>query len=114
MIVNHTSPLTLIGGGAVTDRDMDRATKVGPTLVAADGGAIAAVARGLIPTAVIGDFDSIDETTIAALQEQTLHHFSDQDSTDFDKCLRNIDAPLILGIGFAGARLDHHLANLNT
>lgn len=114
MIVNHTSPLTLIGGGAVTDRDMDRATKVGPKLIAADGGAIAAVAHGLIPTAVIGDFDSIDETTKAALQEETLHHLSDQDSTDFDKCLRNIDAPLILGIGFAGARLDHHLANLNT
>lgn len=114
MIVNHNAPVTLVGGGEVSARDVDRAVKVGPKLVAADGGAIAAVAHGLVPTAVIGDFDSIDEATKAALQAETLHHFKDQDSTDFDKCLRNIEAPLILGIGFAGARLDHHLANLNT
>lgn len=114
MIVNHNIPLTLIGGGEINKRDLDRALKIGPEVVAADGGANAAVTQGLIPKAVIGDFDSIDAATCAALQEETLHHFKDQDSTDFDKCLGNVDAPLILGVGFAGARLDHHLANLNT
>jgi len=114
MIVNHDAPLTLIGGGAVGDRDLERARRIGSTVVAADGGANVALANGLKPAAVIGDFDSIDDATRAALQQETLHHFKDQDSTDFDKCLRSITAPLILGIGFTGARLDHHLANLNT
>lgn len=114
MIVNHPAPLTLIGSGEIGDGDLDRARHIGPTVVAADGGARIAVASGLTPAAVIGDFDSIDAATRSALQAETLHHFKDQDSTDFDKCLRNVTAPLLLGVGFAGARLDHHLANLNT
>jgi thiamine pyrophosphokinase len=37
----------------------------------------------------------------------------EQETTDFDKCLRSIAAPLILAVGFHGARLDHGLAALN-
>ncbi|MEM6579095.1 MAG: thiamine diphosphokinase [Pseudomonadota bacterium] len=114
MIVNQLSPVTLIGGGDIDDGDLDRACKIGSTVVAADGGATVAVANGLEPAAVIGDFDSLDEATRDTLQQETLHHFKDQDSTDFEKCLRNIEAPLVIGTGFAGARIDHHLANLNT
>ena len=114
MIVDHDAPLTLIGGGEIGDQDLERARLFGPTVIAADGGARAAVANGITPAAVIGDFDSLDDATRSALRPETLHHFQDQNSTDFDKCLRNVAAPLLLGVGFAGARLDHHLANLNT
>ncbi|MCB1349734.1 MAG: thiamine pyrophosphokinase, partial [Maritimibacter sp.] len=37
----------------------------------------------------------------------------EQDSTDFDKALRTTEAPLILGAGFMGGRLDHELACYN-
>ncbi|MEM6481318.1 MAG: thiamine diphosphokinase [Pseudomonadota bacterium] len=113
MIVNQNDPITLIGSGDLVSRDIDRCLKMSTSVVAADGGACAAFAHGLTPKAVIGDFDSIDAATLAGLQEKTLYHFKDQDSTDFDKCLRSIEAPLILGVGFTGARTDHHLANLN-
>ena len=36
-----------------------------------------------------------------------LRPITEQDSTDFEKCLRRISAPEILGFGFLGARVDH-------
>ena len=38
---------------------------------------------------------------------------AEQETTDFGKALRHIDAPLILGAGFMGGRLDHELACYN-
>jgi thiamine pyrophosphokinase len=43
-----------------------------------------------------------------------LFEIREQDSTDFDKALRSIDAPLVIGVGFLGGRLDHQLAVLST
>ena len=39
---------------------------------------------------------------------------SGQDDTDFEKCLRLINAPLIVGVGFLDGRLDHSLAALDS
>lgn len=85
-----------------------------PHVVAADGGADAALAHGANPKAVIGDFDSLSEAAKAALPDEVLFPIEEQDSTDFDKCMRSIATPLIIGIGFSGARLDHQLAAYNT
>ncbi len=38
----------------------------------------------------------------------------EQMTTDFDKALRSVDAPFTLALGFAGARIDHGLAVLNS
>lgn len=84
-----------------------------PGLVAADGGADILLRAGLAPRAVIGDMDSIG----AAARSQfaaVLHPISEQESTDFDKALRNIAAPAIIALGFAGGRFDHELAVMNT
>ena len=43
-----------------------------------------------------------------------LHPIPEQATTDFDKALRSIVAPFVVGVGFLGARLDHGLAVLNT
>jgi len=63
---------------------------------------------------VFGDFDSISDAARAQLDAATLHPMADQDSTAFDKCLRRVRAPLILGVGFCGERLDHQMAACNT
>ncbi len=68
---------------------------------------------GVIPDAVIGDMDSLSETGRAAIPQAHLHPVAEQDSTDFDKPLRGIDAPLIYVVGVTGARLDHELAALH-
>ena len=112
-IVDTKRPVTLLGGGMVNSDIVDLALSFAPNLVAADGGARVALGLGHIPKAVIGDFDSIDADTIAQIPSERLHRIKEQDSTDFDKCLRNIIAPLILGVGFTGGRLDHELAAYN-
>ncbi len=105
--------VTLIGGGESSQQILEQALTHAPTLVAADGGAKQALAWGKVPQLVIGDMDSLDASSIAALPAENLHRVSEQDSTDFDKALRMVDAPLILGVGFMGGRLDHQLACLN-
>ncbi len=91
---------------------MDSAlTRIVPK-VAADGGAEVLLARGIVPDATIGDMDSISPGARAKLPVTTVHEITEQDSTDFDKALRHIAAPLVLGFGFLGARMDHALAAL--
>ncbi len=61
-----------------------------------------------------GDFDSISARARAGIPPENLHPVTEQDSTDFEKCLSRIDAPLVIAVGFAGARHDHFLAALST
>jgi thiamine pyrophosphokinase len=102
--------VTLIGGAEVTDARIARSRALAPRLVAADGGADAALAHGVTPEAIIGDFDSLSVAARDTLPPDSLHRIPDQHNTDFDKCLENIAAPLVLGVGFLGERLDHLLA----
>lgn len=105
--------VTLIGGGLATDADLDEAVALAPVVVAADSGADRALARGLEPAAVIGDFDSISAAARAAIPAERQHPIAEQDSTDFEKCLRRTRARFIIAAGFAGPRLDHTLAVLS-
>ncbi len=114
MIVHSNDPVTLIGGSKISQGDLNRALEIAPCVVAADGGANQALAQGIVPKAVFGDFDSISKASRNLIPPTSLHEISEQDSTDFDKCMRNIQAPLIIAIGFTGARPDHQLAALNT
>ncbi|MBS9718404.1 thiamine diphosphokinase [Pseudohalocynthiibacter aestuariivivens] len=112
-IIHDSGPITLIGGGAAADGALAAALAIAPNLVAADGGAQVALAAGHMPLAVIGDFDSISSETKAAIPAERLHQFAEQDTTDFEKCISRISVPLILGVGFNGARLDHELSALS-
>lgn len=113
-IVQSNSGVTLIGGGETDAGAVRTALRIAPELVAADGGADVALSFGLHPIAVIGDFDSISASARALLPADALFPVAEQDSTDFTKCLRAIEAPFILALGFTGARLDHTLAAFNT
>lgn len=112
-IVQSNEIVTLLGAGQVDDALFTESLRLAPTLVAADGGAKRALASGITPDAVIGDFDSLDPKLRWGLPPERVHHIKEQDSTDFDKALSRIDAPLILAIGFTGRRLDHELAVYN-
>lgn len=110
-IVSSSAPITLIGGADLAPDILTVALKWGETVVCADGGADSALWAELNPVAVIGDMDSISGAARDAYGD-VLHPIFEQDSTDFDKALRHIDAPLVLGVGFAGARLDHELGSM--
>lgn len=112
-IVEYHEPVTLLGGGAADPDQLRFALARAPHLVAADGGANMALAEGLMPDAVIGDFDSVSAETLAAIPAERHIRVAEQETTDFEKCLVRTDAPLILGVGFWGARADHGLAVLS-
>jgi thiamine pyrophosphokinase len=105
-------PLTLVGGGVASLQDLLEAMTYAPTCIAAVGGAQLALEAGVELAAVIGDFDSIGQCLSQVPVERRIH-ISEQDSTDFDKAMRYISAPLVIAIGFTGGRLDHQLAALN-
>ena len=111
-IVSSVTPITVIGGAKPALGSLTEALKWGETVVCADGGADTALHHRISPVAVIGDMDSLSDVAKARFAD-VLHPIAEQDSTDFDKALRHIDAPVVLGVGFSGARLDHELAVLN-
>jgi len=111
-IIATSQPITLVGAASLEPADLNISLKYAPTLVAADGGADHVLAAGLVPEAVIGDLDSLSDDAKFAFRD-VLHPVAEQDTTDFEKALARIDAPLILALGFMGGRLDHTLAALN-
>ncbi|MBC2833951.1 thiamine diphosphokinase [Paragemmobacter straminiformis] len=112
-IVQSRDGITLVGGGPVSKAELALALRIAPRIVAADGGADRVLAAGLMPEAVVGDFDSISAHARGVIPAGRQHVIAEQATTDFDKALRSVDAPFVLALGFAGARIDHGLAVLN-
>ncbi len=113
-IVQSVQGITLAGGGPFTWRDLTLCLTRAPVAVAADTGADRLLRHGVMPEAVIGDFDSILPESRARIPAIRQHVVTEQVTTDFDKALRSIAAPIVLALGFAGARLDHGLAAMTT
>ncbi len=105
-IVHALTPITLLGGADLDANELNICLSHAPSIVAADGGANHALRAGLRPLAVIGDMDSLTSAARTAFAD-ILHPVAEQDSTDFDKCLMRVKAPLIMAAGFLGGRLDH-------
>lgn len=113
-IVQSLQGVTLAGGGPFSRRDLAFSLARAPVAVAADGGADRLLAAGVMPEAVIGDFDSVSEAALKAIPRARQHRLAEQMTTDFDKALRSVEAPFVLALGFSGARIDHGLAVFNT
>ena len=77
-----------------------------PLLVAPIG------AAGLVPAAIIGDLDSLQDRAGWAARTRVIH-LPEQITTDFQKVLRSTSAPVTLALGMTGKRLDHTLAALS-
>lgn len=102
--------VALLGGAPVSAALLDEVFALSGPVVGVDGGAAHALDRGRLPEAVIGDLDSLDAVRMDDLPADRLHVIAEQETTDFDKALRHVEAPLVLGAGFAGGRADHALA----
>ena len=110
--VAYNEPVTLIGGAQSGNDEISTAMRLAPRIVAADGGAAQVIAAGYRPERVIGDLDSLSDDLRLSLAD-VIEEISEQETTDFEKCLMRIDAPRILALGFMGGRIDHQLAVLN-
>ncbi len=112
-IVHDLEPIALVGAGRVEIGDIALARRFTARVVAADGGAHACLDAGVVPERVIGDMDSADGLVARGIAPERIMRIPEQDSTDFDKALRHIRSPLVIGVGFLGARIDHELACYN-
>ncbi len=113
-ILTFTGGVTLVGGGPAPISVISEALLIAPNLVAADGGANHLAGTELILSAIIGDLDSLGASSIWGERlGDRLIQVTEQDSTDFEKCLARIDAPFFVCVGFLGGRQDHGLAALH-
>jgi len=85
-------------------------------IVAADGGANAALRSGIRPDVIIGDLDSILPGTRKKFHNVRMVRISRQDNTDLEKALDFISASGPSSVAVAGAtggRIDFTLGNLS-
>lgn len=113
-VFSSRQPLTLLGAGPVTGGALAAALAIAPEVVGVDGGADHPLPPGHPLRLVVGDMDSLRDPAGLRARGVPLHHLAEQETTDLDKCLRSVAAPLLIGLGFLGGRLDHELAALNT
>lgn len=112
MTFQFNTPVFLVGDGELSEQQFRSLYSDHHPLIAADGGANVLREFLTIPHAVIGDMDSIKDRDFFEKQCQ-LVHIEDQDSTDLEKCLNEVEAPLYFALGFIGKRFDHTLEILH-
>ncbi len=110
--MHDLEPITLVGGAETVSDQITTALRFAQRVVAADGGAAAALRAGVRPERVIGDMDSLSSDLKESLAD-VIELVSEQATTDFEKCLTRLNARRILAVGFLGGRIDHQLAVLN-
>jgi len=108
----YRTPVLLIGGGEIAWDAFDKVRRHGYPIVAVDSGARYLSERGITADVIIGDMDSLKNPAIYQ-DNSDMIKISEQQSTDFEKALYSLDAPLFIGFGFWGKRLDHSLATLH-
>lgn len=85
-------------------------------VIAADGGARHVLEAGLVPDAVVGDLDSVDDLLRARISSERFHQVGRLDTTDLEKAVEfaiERGAMEIDIVGAGGGRSDHALANLS-
>lgn len=86
-------------------------------LVCCDGAGAKAIEHGIMPTAVVGDGDSLPKDMKSMLGDK-FHYVSEQDYNDLTKATRYVLATIptarrIAYIGATGKREDHTLGNIS-
>ena len=86
-------------------------------VVCADTAYLAAQAEGIVPHAVIGDFDHVEHEDKLSADQKVLRFSSIKDDTDTMLCVKYAlkrGASEIVIVGGIGGRLDHTFANIQT
>jgi len=104
--------LVIVGGGALDEHLLRKLAAEGAHLVGADGGGDVTRAAGLVPEAIIGDFDSLADPKNWDARTKLIR-IAEQETTDFEKALYSTSAPVTVGLGMTGKRFDHTLAALD-
>jgi len=110
-LLKFNRPLAIIGGGTVDSALLHELAARQVALVGADGGGNALEQAGLVPEAILGDLDSLEDR-LGWEQRTRVIHIPEQVTTDFQKALYSTSAPVTLALGMTGKRLDHTLAAL--
>lgn len=106
----YDAPVLLIGAGPVTREEFDTVNTFTEAVVAVDGGYDVLSGWSVMADAVLGDMDSV---RVAVPDSVAKLLISEQDSTDLEKALSRVEAPLLIGVGFLGGRIDHTLAAMH-
>src|SRR5690554_2958784 len=107
--LSFDGPIAVVGGGAVDAELLRSVAQRCAGLVGADRGADTIIAAGLVPDAVVGDMDSVANRDGFPAQTRIVE-LTEQQTTDFEKCLYSTRAPVTIALGMTGGRFDHTLA----
>ena len=114
ILYRAAGPVTLVGGGPVDPAELAAALALAPEAVAADGGGDVRAAGGArVPGGDRRHGLARATPSGCARAGVPMHAIAEQDTTDLEKCLYSVEAPLFIGLGFLGGRIDHHLAAMN-
>jgi thiamine pyrophosphokinase len=110
----------LFAGGTVqAGSAVEQALAKAEMVIAADSGAMAALEFGYVPTFVVGDFDSLSQTTLADLERRgsrIVRAPTEKNETDtelaIELALKQGATHITLLGALGGERFDHTLANL--
>ena len=108
--VKYFTPVIIVGDSPFDVSALESLPKEWP-IYAVDGGANILLKNNINFEAVIGDLDSVNNTIDK--NNTKIIKFTDQESTDLQKCLKYIQTPYLVGFGFLDRRIDHTLATLN-
>src|SRR6266849_6637085 len=107
------------GGSVLAGKAVDAVIAQADHIIAADGGAAAALRYGRVPAAVVGDFDSLDARVQQQLREQGSQFIQaavEKNETDTELAVQvaieqGATSITLLG-ALGGARFDHTMANI--
>jgi thiamine pyrophosphokinase len=111
--------IIIFTGGLLGDWALEHITE-DDTLIGADSGARFLVQHGLRPDIAIGDFDSVSDSDLAVIREQSAKTIAcdpiDKDFTDTEMAFRlalDLKPQEVILLGALGTRFDHSLANVH-
>ena len=109
----------IFGNGRIhPDTDAEKRIHPDDTVIAADGGALHCIEKGIVPDIVIGDFDSLPQISLEHLRKcgsEIVQYPERKDQTDMELALDRAlekNAEEIIILGALGGRWDMTIANL--
>lgn len=115
---NNSKDLIVVGGGAVQKEVLSSLLSSDRDVIGVDKGCDSLLEMKIIPKAILGDMDSIDQDTLKILKGEKLTYlqFPDmKDETDLELAIQygiNEEYKKLYLVGCTGTRLDHTLGNI--